>query len=57
MGMMSGYWGYRQLGRFVERHRRELIKRLQIPKARVPSYSVISYGDAGFRLRRATISL
>ncbi|WP_081431313.1 transposase family protein [Moorena bouillonii] len=21
MGMMSGYWGYRQLGRFVERHR------------------------------------
>ena len=41
MGMMSGYWGYRELGRFVERHRRELIKRLQIPKARVPSYSVI----------------
>ena len=41
MGMLSGYWGYRQLGRFVERHRRELIKRLQIPKARVPSYSVI----------------
>ncbi len=41
MGMMSGYWGYRQLGRFVERHRRELISRLQIPKARVPSYSVI----------------
>ena len=41
MGMMSGYWGYRQLGRFVERHRRELIKRLQIPKAIVPSYSVI----------------
>ena len=31
----------RQLGRFVERHRRELISRLQIPKARVPSYSVI----------------
>ena len=41
MGMMSGYWGYRQLGRFVERHRRELIKRLQIPKARVPSYSTL----------------
>ena len=41
MGMMSGYWGYRQLGRFVERHRRELIKRLQIPQARVLSYSVI----------------
>ena len=41
MGMMSGYWGYRQLGRFVERHRRELISRLQIPKSRVPSYSTI----------------
>ncbi|MGL6337522.1 MAG: ISAs1 family transposase [Waterburya sp.] len=41
MGMMSGYWGYRQLGRFVERHRQELIKKLQIPKARVPSYSTI----------------
>lgn len=41
LGMMSGYWGYRQLGRFVERHRRELIERLQIPAARVPSYSTI----------------
>ncbi len=41
MGMMSGYWGYRQLGRFVERHRRELINILQIPNARVPSYSAI----------------
>ena len=41
MGMMSGYWGYRQLGRFVERHRKELITRLQIPQARVPSYSTI----------------
>ncbi|NEO00295.1 MAG: transposase family protein [Moorea sp. SIO3I7] len=41
MGMMSGYWGYRQLGRFVERHRTELISRLKIPCARVPSYSAI----------------
>ena len=41
MGIMSGYWGYRQLGRFIERHRRELIQRLQIPQARVPSYSVL----------------
>ena len=41
MGMMSGYWGYRQLGRIGSRHRRELIKRLQIPKARVPSYSTL----------------
>ena len=41
MGMISGYWGYRQLGRFVERHRLQLIKLLKIPKARVPSYSTI----------------
>jgi hypothetical protein len=39
MGIMSGYWGYRQLGRFVERHRRTLITLLKIPQARVPSYS------------------
>ena len=41
MGIMSGYWGYRQLGKFIERHRRELISTLKIPKARVPSYSTI----------------
>lgn len=41
MGAMSGYWGYRQLGRFVERHRFDLIRLLSIPKARVPSYSCI----------------
>lgn len=41
MGIASGYWGYRGLGRFVERHRRELIKLLSIPQARVPSYSTI----------------
>lgn len=33
MGIMSGYWGYRELGRFVERHRRELISMLQISRA------------------------
>lgn len=41
MGMMSGDWGYRGLGRFVERHRRGLIELLSIPQARVPSYSTI----------------
>lgn len=40
-GIMSGYWGYRGLGRFVERHRRQLIETLKIPQARVPSYSTI----------------
>ena len=38
---MSGYWGYRGLGRFVERHRRQLIDTLKLPGARVPSYSTI----------------
>ena len=41
LGIMSGYWGYRGLGRFVERHRRQLIQTLNIPQARVPSYSTI----------------
>lgn len=41
LGIMSGYWGYRGLGRFVERHRRQLIETLKIPGARVPSYSTI----------------
>lgn len=41
MGIISGYWGYRQLGRFTERHRLSLIKLLNIPQARVPSYSTI----------------
>jgi DDE_Tnp_1-associated len=41
MGIMSGYWGYRSLGRFVERHRRALIKTFKISGATVPSYSTI----------------
>jgi hypothetical protein len=41
LGIMSGDWGYRGLGRFVERHRRQLIDTLKIPGARVPSYSTI----------------
>ena len=41
LGIMSGYWGYRGLGRFVERHRRQLINTLNIPGARVPSYSTL----------------
>ena len=38
---MSGYWGYRELGRFVERHGRELIKMFQVSRAEMPSYSTI----------------
>jgi predicted transposase YbfD/YdcC len=41
MAMMSGYYGYRSIGRFIERHRRTLIQQLSIPQARVPSYSAI----------------
>ncbi|NEP81730.1 MAG: transposase family protein [Okeania sp. SIO3B3] len=41
MGIISGYWGYRQLGRFTERHSLTLIKLLHIPQSRVPSYSTI----------------
>lgn len=41
MGIASGYWGYRGLGRFVERHRQQLIKLRSIPQARVLSCSTI----------------
>ena len=41
LGIMSGYWGYRGLGRFVEHHRRQLIETLKIPQARVGSYSTM----------------
>ncbi|MFP4694153.1 MAG: transposase family protein [Halothece sp.] len=41
MGIMSGYYGYRGIGRFVERHRRALSQVLEIRGAQVPSYSTI----------------
>lgn len=41
MGIISGYYGYRGLGTFVERHRRVLIQTFKIPGATVPSYSTI----------------
>ena len=50
MGIMSGSWGYRELGRFVERHRRELIDIFQISRAEMPSYSTITYGNDEIRL-------
>jgi len=36
MAIMSGHYGYRGIGRFLERHRRSLIELLSIPKSRVP---------------------
>lgn len=41
MAIMSGEYGYRGMERFIERHRLTLIKQLSIPKARVPSASVV----------------
>lgn len=41
MATMSGYLGYRAIGRFVQKHQVALVGSFQIPKARVPSYSTI----------------
>jgi predicted transposase YbfD/YdcC len=41
MAIMSGEYGYRAMARFIERHRRSLIRELSIPKSRVPSASVV----------------
>jgi len=41
MGIMSGYHGYRGLGRFVERHRRSLIQQLKLKDGKAPSYSTM----------------
>jgi predicted transposase YbfD/YdcC len=41
MGIMSGHKGYRGLDRFVERHRRTLIKLLALKQGTAPSYSTL----------------
>jgi predicted transposase YbfD/YdcC len=41
MGIMSGHKGYRGLDRFVERHRRTLIKILALKQGTAPSYSTM----------------
>jgi predicted transposase YbfD/YdcC len=41
MGIMSGHKDYRPLERFVERHRRSLIKLLALKHGTVPSYSTL----------------
>lgn len=41
MGIMSGQHGYQGLGRFVERHRRSLIKILGLKQGTAPSYSTL----------------
>jgi hypothetical protein len=41
MGLMSGYQGYRQLGRFLRYNQSELVTYLQLTKSRVPSHVTI----------------
>jgi hypothetical protein len=41
MGMMSGYQGYRELGRFLRYNQPELVAYLQVAKSRVPSHVTI----------------
>jgi hypothetical protein len=38
---MSGYQGYRAIGDFSQRYKRELVKYLEIEKGKVPSYPTI----------------
>jgi predicted transposase YbfD/YdcC len=41
MATMSGYMGYRAIGDFAKRYKKELIKYLKIEKDRVPSFATI----------------
>jgi DDE_Tnp_1-associated len=43
MGMMSGYQGYRQLGRFMRHNQQALVDYLHLAKSRVPSYVTIRH--------------
>ena len=52
MGIMSGHKGYRGLERFVERHRRTLIKLLALKQGTAPSYSTLRRNDDRCRLCR-----
>nr|WP_242026535.1 transposase family protein [Leptolyngbya sp. FACHB-17] len=41
MGVLSGCTSYRALEEFVTRHQKALLKLLELPYARLPSYSTI----------------
>lgn len=41
MGIMSNYIGYRAIGDFIERNRESLLKYLQPPKDRLPSFDTV----------------
>ena len=41
MATMSGYYGYRAIGDFIERNKEDLIKHFKPEKNRLPSYSTV----------------
>ena len=41
MATMSGYQGYRAIGDFAKRYKEEIVKYLELEKARVPAYATV----------------
>lgn len=41
MAVMSGYYGYRAIGDFIERNRSDLLDHLQPPKDRLPTFFTV----------------
>jgi hypothetical protein len=41
MATMSGYQGYRAIGDFAQRYKKQIIKYLELPKERVPAYATV----------------
>lgn len=41
MATMSGYQGYRAIGDFAKRYRKEIVKYLELEKDRVPAYATV----------------
>jgi len=41
MATMSGYQGYRAIGDFAQRYKKQIIKYLELPRERVPAYATV----------------
>jgi len=41
MATMSGYQGYRAIGDFAQRYKKEIVEYLELPKERVPAYATV----------------
>ncbi len=41
MATMSGYQGYRAIGDFAKRYKKQIVKYLELPKDRVPAYATV----------------